>query len=164
MCNPAGGLIQHQIVHSEGVSLAYLLCPPCALQQGIPVVPAEARRVIKGRGLGIGLHPSFNRPFRDPLSKKGSWQIEDFARAVECFFPLLFRPMVSGNQREDVLPENIRKPYGHLLRFALFHMKTDHSFKTWDELWKAAAEAHNELLGYGKAAEKVGWSGVQSLG
>jgi hypothetical protein len=121
-------------------------------------VPNESRRIIKGRvrGLGIGLHPNFNRPARDVLSSsKGSWQIEDFARALECFLPLLFRPHRSGNTSEEVLqPDIVKKSFGHLRRFGLFHM-THHSFDSEDQMLLAALEAHEELLAYCKAAEGV---------
>lgn len=127
-----------------------------AQESKVPQVPNESRRIIKGRvrGLGIGLHPNFNRPARDVLSSsKGSWQIEDFARALECFLPLLFRPHRSGNTSEEVLqPDIVKKSFGHLRRFGLFHM-THHSFDSEDHMLLAAMEAHEELLAYCKAAE-----------
>ena len=122
----------------------------------MPQVTRDDRQIIKGRGLGIGLHPSFNRRPRDVLSSsKGSWQIEDFARALECFLPLMFRPLRSGSASEQVLrPDIVKKCFGHLRRFGLFHM-THHSFDNQGQMLLAAVAAHEELLAYGKAAEEV---------
>eukprot|EP00883_Tetradesmus_obliquus_P012537 jgi/Sobl393_1/539/SZX70654.1 len=121
----------------------------------VPQVTRDDRQIIKGRGLGIGLHPSFNRRPRDVLSSsKGSWQIEDFARALECFLPLMFRPLRSGSASEQVLrPDIVKKCFGHLRRFGLFHM-THHSFDSQGQMLLAAVAAHEELLAYGKAAEE----------
>lgn len=86
------------------------------------------------------------------MTNKASWQIEDCSRALECFLPLLLRP--AGRPAADVLrPGIIKKAYGHLRRFAAFHMGTG-SFKSWADLAGAALAAHQELLEYGKLAEE----------
>jgi hypothetical protein len=93
---------------------------------------------------------------KDIVSGKGSWQIEDWCRAVECFIPMLFRPvLVRGRQVLEVLkPAHVKTAYGHLRRFAVFHM-TMGRFQTWEELGTAADKAAEELLAYGKLAETV---------
>lgn len=121
----------------------------------VPQVPPESRRIIKGRGLGIGLHPSFNRRPRDVLGSKGSWQIEDCARALECFLPLMFRPWRKGSEQVEVLqPPVLKECFGRLRRFGMFHM-THHSFDSEAEMLRAAVAAHQDLLQYCKAAEEV---------
>jgi hypothetical protein len=121
----------------------------------VPQVPNPSRRIIKGRGLGIGLHPSFNRRPRDVLGSKGSWQIEDCARALECFLPLMFRPWRNGSEQVEVLqPPVLKECFGRLRRFGMFHM-THHSFVSQDEMLLAALAAHEDFLQYCKAAEEV---------
>jgi hypothetical protein len=73
---------------------------------------------------------------------------------MECFFPLLFRP--AGRARADVLvPGVVKKAYGHLRRFAAFHMAAE-KFDNMAGVTAAALEARKELLEYGKLAEEVG--------
>ena len=87
------------------------------------------------------------------MGNKASWQIEDCARAVECFFPSLFRP--AGRPAVEVLtPGAVKKAYGHLRRFAVFHMAME-KFDNFASLTTAALAARRELLEYGKLAEEV---------
>lgn len=132
----------------------------CSVQEGRDqdaaatdiLVPHASRRVIRGRAGGLELHPSFNNRYRDVMGNKASWQIEDCARAVECFFPLLFRPAGRG----EVLPPGVvKKAYGHLRRFAAFHMAAE-KFDNVQLMTAAALAARMELLEYGKLAEEVG--------
>jgi hypothetical protein len=56
----------------------------------------------------------------------------------------------------EVLPDPyIKKGYGHLRRFAEFHL-TEHEFTTHAEMEAAATAAQLELLEYAKLAEMVG--------
>jgi hypothetical protein len=100
------------------------------------------------------LHPSFNRRFRNPFSSIASWQIEDCARALQCFFPMLFRPARSGNMQQEVLPELAKKALGHLKRFAAFHLGHV-AYESAMQYLAAAQQAHEELLQYGKLMEQV---------
>jgi len=116
------------------------------------LIPPASRRVIRGRAGGLELHPSFNNRYRDVMGNKASWQIEDCARAVECFFPLLFRPV--GRPGVEVLqPGVVKQAYGHLRRFAAFHMATE-KFEDMATMTAAALAARGELLEYGKLAEE----------
>lgn len=103
------------------------------------------------------LHPSFSRGLRNPFSSIASWQIEDCSRALQCFLPMLFRPERSGPQQPPLLqPDLAKQAFGHLKRFAAFHLghvkysSTDHT-----EYIQAAQDAHEELLKYGKLMEQV---------
>jgi hypothetical protein len=89
------------------------------------------------------------------LGSKASWQIEDCARALECFLPLMFRPWRNNNEQVEVLqPPVLKECFGRLRRFGMFHM-THHSFSSEDAMLRAAVEAHQDFLQYCKAAEEV---------
>ena len=40
----------------------------------------------------------FNRPYRDMMTVKGLWTMEDYMRFVEVFSPLLFMPRGTGKE------------------------------------------------------------------
>ena len=125
------------------------------------LVPPASRRVIKGRAGGLTLHPSFNRLYKDVMANKASWQIEDCVRAIECFLPILFRPV--QNPAMPVLqPDKLKKAYGHLRRFAAFHASMA-KFSDVAGLMVAAAAARRELLEYAKLAEEVSLEPVLTL-
>ena len=118
-------------------------------------IPNDRRQVIRGRVEQMRLHPSFNRRFRSPFTSKASWQIEECARALQCFLPVCFRPVRRGSSKEEVLqPDLAKKAYGHLKRFAAFHLGHE-GFDTQQEYVAAAIRAHQELLEYGKLVEQV---------
>jgi len=116
------------------------------------LIPPGSRRTIKGRARGLELHPSFNNRYRDVMGNKASWQIEDCARAVECFFPLIFR-RTRQSEVEVLQPEVVKEAYGHLRRFATFHMAVD-KFDNMAVMTAAALAARKELLEYGKLAQE----------
>ncbi|KAF6249641.1 hypothetical protein COO60DRAFT_1686595 [Scenedesmus sp. NREL 46B-D3] len=117
-------------------------------------IPNDRRQVIRGRVEQMRLHPSFNRRFRSPFTSKASWQIEECARALQCFLPVCFRPVRRGSSKEEVLqPDLAKKAYGHLKRFAAFHLGHE-GFDTQQEYVAAAIRAHQELLEYGKLVEQ----------
>lgn len=118
-------------------------------------MPDAERRIVRGRMAGMHLHPSFNRKFRDPFSNLASWQIDDCARAMQCFLPMLLRPARSGQREMPLLrPEAAKKAFGHLKRFAAFHLGHVEYKDLAD--YKAAAKASvNELIAYGALMEKV---------
>lgn len=119
-------------------------------------IPNDARQVMRSRVASMQLHPSFNRKFRNPFTNMASWQIEDCARALQCFLPMIFRPVRrAGQQPEQVLkPELAKKAFGHLKRFAAFHLGHV-TYSNQAEYILAAQQAANELLEYGKLAEQV---------
>lgn len=110
---------------------------------------------MRGRVGGMHLHPAFNRRFRNPFTSLASWQIEDCARAMQCYLPVLFRPARSG-QRELALltPVVAKKAFGHLKRFLAFHLGHV-EYETRAEYTAAAKEAADELLHYGTLMEQV---------
>jgi hypothetical protein len=118
-------------------------------------MPDAERRVVRGRLGGLQLHPSFNRKFRDPFGSLASWQIDDCARAVQCFLPMLLRPARSGQRELPLLrPEAAKKAFGHLKRFTAFqlgHVQYD----SVEEYRAAAKAAVQELIDYGALMEKV---------
>jgi hypothetical protein len=118
-------------------------------------MPDAERRVVRGRFAGMQLHPSFNRKFRDPFSSVASWQIDDCARAVQCFLPMLLRPARSGRREMPLLcPEVSKQAFGHLKRFNAFHQ--GHVQYDTEEEYKAAAKAAvQELIQYGALMETV---------
>lgn len=69
--------------------------------------------------------------------------------------PLLCRPM-RENQGAPVLPDNVKKAYGHLRRFAMFHMRSNYEYEGNVQFLMEALQAHQQLLDYGKMAEQVG--------
>lgn len=111
--------------------------------------------MIRERLPTITLHPSFNRKFRNPFTSKASWQIEECIRALQCHLPMVFRPLQRGNKLEDVLqPALAKKTFGHLKRFAAFHLGHV-GYATHAEYVAAAKSAQEELLEYGKLVEQV---------
>lgn len=118
-------------------------------------MPDAERRVVRGRMGGLQLHPSFNRKFRDPFSNMASWQIDDCARALQCFLPMLLRPARSGQREMPLLqPELAKKAFGHLKRFTAFHLGHV-PFETAEEYRKAAKASVDELIAYGAVMEQV---------
>lgn len=118
-------------------------------------MPDAERRVVRGRLGGLQLHPSFNRKFRDPFSNMASWQIDDCARAVQCFLPMLLRPARSGQRELPLLqPPAAKKAFGHLKRFSAFQLGHV-QYETAAEYRAAARAAVQELIDYGALMEKV---------
>lgn len=118
-------------------------------------VPDSQRHVIRGRIGGMQLHPAFNRKFRSPFTSLASWQIDDCARAMQCFLPMLLRPARSGQRELPLLtPEVSKKAFGHLKRFLAFHVGHV-QYNSWPEYMQAARAATNELIAYGALMEKV---------
>lgn len=74
---------------------------------------------------------------------------------------MLFRPVIMrGRQVLQVLqPDHVKQAYGHLRRFAVFHMSMK-SYPSWDAVGQAADAAAKELLRYAKLAETVGTMGL----
>lgn len=106
------------------------------------------------------MHPSFNRLYRDVMANKASWQIEDCARAIECFLPILLRP-VQSPAMQVLQPDKVKKAYGHMRRFAAFHASMA-KYADAPSLMVAAVAARNELLEYAKLAEEVRMMWVQT--
>jgi hypothetical protein len=101
------------------------------------------------------LHPSFGRKNKDISSGKlGSWQIEDMARLIGCFAPLLFRPYGCSATGPLPLPPRIPQALGHLRAFWQFHTRRC-NYGTQQQLVDAACEAREHLLSYGKLMEEV---------
>lgn len=120
---------------------------------------------MRGRLGNMQLHPSFNRKFRNPFTSNASWQIEECERQLQCCLPLLFRPVRSASgQTVDVLDNDLaKKAFGHLKRFAAFHL--DHTqYAMRQEYISAAVQAHEELLAYGRLIEEVCTHFVVTLG
>jgi hypothetical protein len=119
-------------------------------------LPNDARQVMRSRAASMQLHPSFNRKFRSPFTSMASWQIEDCSRALQCFLPMIFRPIKrTGQQPEDVLkPELAKVAFGHLKRFAAFHIGHV-TYSNLAEYTMAAKQATDELLCYGTLVEQV---------
>lgn len=110
---------------------------------------------MRGRILKTQLHPSFNRKFRSPFNSVASWQIEECNRALQCFLPLLFRPLrFVGRHLPLLQPDLVKTAFGHLKRFAAFHLGHV-EYKTKAEFISAAKQAHDELLSYAKLMEQV---------
>jgi hypothetical protein len=111
---------------------------------------------MRGRVGGMQLHPSFNRKFRSPFTSNASWQVEECARQLQCALPLLFRPVRSANgQTTEVLDDMlIKTAFGHLKRFAAFHLGHVR-YETRAEYVAAAVRASDELLAYGRLMEEV---------
>ncbi len=121
------------------------------------LVQPAAKKLLQERGQGITLHPQFGRPYRDIVSKLGSWQMEDFARGMEVFLPLLFRPSHgdSNDSSSAILHDNtVKAAFGHLRRFWEFHAQVKPSASK-EEHEAAAAVAAQELLAYSTIAERV---------
>lgn len=117
-------------------------------------MPDAERRVVRGRMGGMQLHPSFNRKFRDPFGSLASWQIEDCARALQCFLPMLLRPARTGQREMQLLPDAAKQAFGHLKRFAAFQL--GHVAYTTDTEYRQLAKAAvQELIEYGALMEKV---------
>lgn len=127
-------------------------------------IPDSIRPKLRWRVGNMLLHPSFTRRFRNPFSSIASWQIEDCSRALQCFLPMIFRPERSGPQQPPLLqPDLAKQAFGHLKRFAAFHLGHV-KYSTTLEYIAAAQEAHAELLNYGKLMEQVGHWRVDYVG
>ncbi|KAF6249803.1 hypothetical protein COO60DRAFT_1706343 [Scenedesmus sp. NREL 46B-D3] len=118
-------------------------------------IPNHAKRVMRGRLERMQLHPSFNRKCRSPFTSNASWQIEECERQMQCFLPLLFRPVRGApGQATPVLHNDLAKTaFGHLKRFAAFHLGHV-AYATRQEYVQAAVQAHEELLAYGRLVEE----------
>lgn len=118
-------------------------------------IPDAEPQIVVGRVGGMQLHPAFNRKFRSPMSSLASWQIDDCARAIQCFLPMLLRPARSGQRELPVLrPEAAKKAFGHLKRFSAFQLGHV-QYKDVREYRAAAKAAVQELIEYGALMEKV---------
>lgn len=77
---------------------------------------------------------------------------------------MIFRPERSGPQQPPLLqPDLAKQAFGHLKRFAAFHLGHV-KYSTTLEYIAAAQEAHAELLNYGKLMEQVGHWRVDYVG
>ena len=106
---------------------------------------------MRGRLDNMQLHPNFNRKCRSPFTCNASWQMEECARQLQCFLPLLFRPVRTANgQVTEVLDNKLAKQaFGHLKRFAAFHLGHV-QYATRPEYIAAAVQANEELLAFAR--------------
>jgi hypothetical protein len=118
-------------------------------------IPDSIRPKLRWRVGNMLLHPSFSRRFRNPFSSIASWQIEDCSRALQCFLPMIFRPERSGPQQPPLLqPDLAKRAFGHLKRFAAFHLGHVKYSSTLEYI-TAAQEAHAEPTCAGGASKAV---------
>jgi hypothetical protein len=83
----------------------------------------DERKLWRERNRHILLHPSLNRKNKDVSNGKlGSWQIEDMARLIGCFVPLLLRP--AGHAQGNIPLQGFAlEALGHLRQFWEFHTR-----------------------------------------
>ena len=120
-------------------------------------IPAVQRREIAARVAEVVLHPQTNRPLRNPVKYHAGMHMDELADGVRGLFALLFwRTTTAGSgQPQDVLQDpEVKKAWGHLRRFACFHL-AEHTFASQQQLEAAVDEAQQELLDYCKLAEQV---------
>lgn len=130
------------------------------------LLPSEKRISSKGRLL-LQLrastfvdHPQAGRTYKDMVTKLGNFTMEDYSRAITVYFPALFQPLQLPHSTIHVLPPGlVKKAYGHLRRFAEFHILPQ-EFSTIEDFHSAADAARQELLEYAKIAELVGVIGL----
>lgn len=92
-----------------------------------------------------------------PPPPQSSYQIDDINQALLGLLAPIFMPVTDsrGHVILEMLPDPyIKKAFGHLRRFAEFHM-TEPNCATQAELEAAADNARDELLEYARLAEKV---------
>jgi hypothetical protein len=127
------------------------------------IVKYKVRRVC-GQSVQFSVTPRSHPPptpltfTRHPTpSPQGAWLIDDVAQGLGGLLAPVFWPVTDerGHAILEVLPDpHIKKAYGHLRRFAEFHLGA-HEFETNAEMAAAATAAHLELLEYAKLAELV---------
>jgi hypothetical protein len=93
------------------------------------------------------LTSDFGRPYISIINKQGRYVMEDWARFLEVFSVYLFSDKAMGL---TILPPLAKKAWGHLRRFALYHMR--HSYAR-DKETRDAATA--DLLEYAKVLDEV---------
>ncbi len=106
--------------------------------------------IVKERSGKIICNPEFNKPYRCMVTYGASWQFENCARALQCFFALIFQPHETGHVLHPVGLEAL----GKLRRAAEFH--TSHAvYATEAAFLDACRDATRELHEYAMAAERV---------
>lgn len=122
------------------------------------LIPQKQRNIMKQRASGwsVGLHPQKNRPFRDLITYKNSYNIEELTSGLlGLFVPLLLPASDQDGQELQMIPDQyVREGYGCLVQVAKFHL-TEQSFDSWEEVNEAADAAHKQLLRYAQLAEMV---------
>jgi hypothetical protein len=128
--------------------------------EGLPAskrIPALQRREIAARVTEVVLHPQTNRPLRNPVRYHAGMHMDELADGVRGLFALLFwrtRAAGSGLPLEVLHDSEVKKAWGHLRRFACFHL-AEHAFASQMQLQEAVDAAQQELLEYCKLAEQV---------
>lgn len=115
------------------------------------------RRVIAQRAAACALHPQINRPMRNIVKHHAGMHMDELAAGITGLFGLLLWPTRDSNGHlVEVLHDPVvKKAWGHLRRFAVFHLSVQ-DCNTRSEYEVAARAAQDELLEYCKLVEQVG--------
>lgn len=105
-------------------------------------------RLIKEREQDYVLTSDFGRPLSSIVSKSGRYVIENWVRWVDVFSTYLLSKECHG---EEVLPPQMKKAWGHLRRFILYHMRPAGEPFTQ----QACDEARYEFLSFCKIMEQA---------
>ncbi|KXZ42338.1 hypothetical protein GPECTOR_160g121 [Gonium pectorale] len=108
------------------------------------VVDAAGRKVIQKRAKDIFVSSDFGRRYRDIMTYRGSWTMEDKLHFVETIAPYIFK---------DVLTEELSLMWAHLTH-AILHYFRPGRFDTRKDFLTAARDAHESLLMFARLAEQ----------
>lgn len=114
------------------------------------------RRIISLRAAGVVAHPQFGRGYRDMVTCR-SWTIEEGMRAVQVWLAAMLWPArVPGQaQPQHLLHPTVKKAYGHLRRYIMFHLTSAAAagYKSVAEIHAAAEAADRDLLEFAKLVQ-----------
>ncbi|KAF8072962.1 hypothetical protein HT031_000622 [Scenedesmus sp. PABB004] len=113
-------------------------------------VKHAARRVIAQRSAAYVLHPQVNRPVRNPVKHCAGLHMDELSAGVTGLFSPLLWP---SGQMQVLHDPVVKKAWGHLRRFACFHL-TAREFSSRAEYEAEAAKAQQEIIEYGKLVEQ----------
>lgn len=112
-----------------------------------------ARRVISNRASGVILHPQHGRGYRDVVDRHNCWTMEEGMRGP-MWLAAMLKAVKDGNSEKQLLDPVVKKAYGHLRRYLLFHLSVG-DYESQQELDSAADAAGNELLDFARLAQEV---------
>lgn len=110
-----------------------------------------ARRLLSQRATEIHVTNDFNRPYRDIVSKRGLWTMEDYLHFAETFSTYLLRPEGTSHVLHDA---RLRQMWLDLQTFVRHHFRSLPQTLDNEEVGQARNAASEALLRYSCAAQE----------
>lgn len=117
------------------------------------VIPHSCRRVMTKRAADIMVTNDFNRPYRDIVTKRGLWTMEDYLHFTETFSLYILQP---GDDGGHMIPhEGLREMWELLRKWVLHHLRSPAPNLSSAGIARARREAKDSLMQFSKLAESL---------